>query len=610
MTSWLITLPATLWQPFVEFAFLRRALVACLALALTCGPLGTLLVLRRMSLVGDAMAHALLPGAAVGYLLAGLSLGAMSIGAFAAALIVALLAGLVARHTPQREDASFAAFYLIALALGVLLIAQRGGSVDLMHVLFGSVLAVDEPALLLVAGVASVSLLLLALLWRPIVLGAVDPVFLRSVSPRAGAVHGLFLALVVANLVAGFQALGTLMAVGLLMLPATAARFWVRGLGALAALSTLLAAFSAWAGLLLSFHAELPSGPAIVLVAGGLYVVSLLAGRHDSLRTAWARSRIAKASMRDRVDGAGTAGLAMAAVMLVALAAPSPAWAQAPAAKPRVVASFSILADLAREVGGDAVEVTSLVGPGSDAHVYEPTPAAVRQLAQASLVVVNGLRFEGWLDRLVLASGYRGPVLTVSDGIPPRLVFGAPDPHAWHDPANVRRYVLNLRDALSKLVPQEAPAIERRAAQYLQRLDALDRRLRVQLAKVPADKRRAITSHGAFGYLAAAYDLRLVGAQGWTTAAEPSAADVARLVRQIRSEQVHAVFLENAVNPRLAERLAHDTGTAIGGTLYADALSPPGTVADTYLRLLEHNLTTLIAAWTAPTTTSAARSTP
>ncbi|MFN6994835.1 MAG: metal ABC transporter permease, partial [Aquincola tertiaricarbonis] len=281
-------LPALLWQPFAEFGFMRRALVACLALALTCGPLGTLLVLRRMSLVGDAMAHALLPGAAAGYLLAGLSLGAMSVGAFAAALLVALLAGAVARYTPQREDASFAAFYLIALAAGVLMIsAQGGGNVDLMHVLFGSVLAVDDASLTLVAGVASVSALLLALLWRPIVFDACDALFLRTVSRRAAGVHYLFLALVVANLVAGFQALGTLMAVGLLMLPATAARFWVRGLGALALLASLIAAFSAWAGLLVSYHAGLPSGPAIVLVAGGCYALSLLAGRHGSLRAAW-----------------------------------------------------------------------------------------------------------------------------------------------------------------------------------------------------------------------------------------------------------------------------------------------------------------------------------
>ncbi|MEY2876400.1 MAG: hypothetical protein RLZZ373_3771 [Pseudomonadota bacterium] len=274
---------ALLFQPFVEFGFMRRALVAVVALSMGAAPLGCLLVLRRMSLVGDAMAHALLPGAAVGYLMAGLSLTAMSLGGFIAALLVALGAGAVTRRTGQREDASFAAFYLIALALGVLLISTHGSSIDLIHVLFGSVLAVDDAALVLVAAIASVTLLALALLYRPLVVESFDAVFLRSVGGPGALSHNVLLVLTVANLVGGFQAMGTLMAVGLMMVPAIAARFWVRDLGHLALLAAVIAMVSGWAGLLLSFHAELPSGPAIVLVAGGFYAVSLLFGRHDGL---------------------------------------------------------------------------------------------------------------------------------------------------------------------------------------------------------------------------------------------------------------------------------------------------------------------------------------
>lgn len=276
-------------SPFVEFGFMRRALVACLALALSCGPLGTLLVLRRMSLVGDAMAHALLPGAAIAFIFFGLSLTAMSIGAFVAALAVAALAGGVARLTQQREDASFAAFYLIALAGGVMLMSTHGSSVDLMRVLFGSVLAVDDTALLGVAGVASLSLLVLAAVWRPLVAECFDPGFLRQFAAPGrrglgGWMHGLFLVLLVANLVAGFQALGTLMAVGLLMLPAIAARCWARDLVGMAALASVLGAACGYGGLLLSFHAGLPSGPAIVLLAGVVYILSLALGSQDSLR--------------------------------------------------------------------------------------------------------------------------------------------------------------------------------------------------------------------------------------------------------------------------------------------------------------------------------------
>ncbi len=278
-----LTLTALLIQPFVEFGFMRRALVATLALALSCGPIGTLLVLRRMSLVGDAIAHALLPGAALAFIVFGYSLWAMSIGGFIAAMLVAAMAGLVARLTPQREDASFAAFYLIALAAGVMIISTRGSSVDLMHVLFGSVLAVDDDSLLLIAAIASVSLLALAVIYRPLVVDCFDPGFLRSLGGAGGWVHGLFLVLLVLNLVGGFQALGTLMAVGLMMLPATAARFWASDVWSLAAVASLIAVASAWGGLLLSFHAQWPSGPAIVLLAGAFYMLSLLVGRRDSL---------------------------------------------------------------------------------------------------------------------------------------------------------------------------------------------------------------------------------------------------------------------------------------------------------------------------------------
>lgn len=275
--------------PFADFGFMRRALVAAGALALGSAPLGTLLVLRRMSLMGDATGHALLPGAALGYLIAGPSLAAMSVGSFAAALLVALAAGFVARATAQREDASFAAFYLIALALGVLLVSVRGSSIDLMHLLFGTILAVDDAALALICAVVGVTLLVLALIYRPLVAECADPEFLRSVGGPGAVVHLLFLVLLVANLVVGFQAMGTLMAVGLMMLPAAAARFWAGQVGSLAAVAAVIAAASGWAGLLLSYHLQWPSGPAIVLIAGLVYLASLFVGAREGLL--WQRLR-------------------------------------------------------------------------------------------------------------------------------------------------------------------------------------------------------------------------------------------------------------------------------------------------------------------------------
>ena len=269
--------------PFAEFAFMRRALVGAGAIALAGGPVGVFLMLRRMSLTGDAMAHAILPGAALGYLVAGLSLPAMTLGGFAAGCIVAVLAGLVARATALKEDASLAAFYLLSLALGVTIVSLRGSNVDLLHVRFGTVLALDDAALLLLGGIATVTLVTLALLYRPLVIECVDPTFLRSVSRAGTPVHLVFLGLLVLNLVGGFQALGTLLAVGLMMLPAAAARFWSAEVSIMILVATGIGLLSSLVGLLVSFHAELPAGPAIVLAAGAVYAVSLAFGREGGL---------------------------------------------------------------------------------------------------------------------------------------------------------------------------------------------------------------------------------------------------------------------------------------------------------------------------------------
>jgi zinc/manganese transport system permease protein len=279
-------------EPFASYEFMRRALVACLALAMGCGPVGIILLLRRMSLMGDALSHAVLPGAAVGFLVAGLSLTAMSLGGFVAGLTVALLAGLVTRLTPLREDASFAAFYLTSLALGVLIVSLRGSNVDLFNVLFGSVLAVDDRALLLEGALTSVSLVTLAVIYRPLVTECFDPLYLRAVGVGGGLYHGIFLVLVVLNLVASFQALGTLMAVGLMMVPAAAARFWAREVWSLALTSSAIGLLAGLIGLLASYHAALPSGPAIILTASAIYVLSVLWGPQGGILSRALRLRL------------------------------------------------------------------------------------------------------------------------------------------------------------------------------------------------------------------------------------------------------------------------------------------------------------------------------
>lgn len=271
--------------PFTEFAFMRRAFAAVVFLALSAAPVGTFLVMRRMSLIGDALSHAVLPGAAVGYMLYGMSLSAMGAGGFVAGILMALLAGLVSRFTELKEDANFAAFYLSSLAIGVILVSLGGNNVELLHLLFGSVLAVDTTALTLMGCVASFTILALAIMFRPLMLESIDPLFLRAVKGKGGVWHVGFLVLVVMNLVAGFQALGTLMSVGLMMLPAIAARLWVRGMGALMAVASLSALVCGYAGLLLSYHhsANLPSGPTIILFCGIWYLFSVFFGANSGI---------------------------------------------------------------------------------------------------------------------------------------------------------------------------------------------------------------------------------------------------------------------------------------------------------------------------------------
>jgi zinc/manganese transport system substrate-binding protein len=279
-----------------------------------------------------------------------------------------------------------------------------------------------------------------------------------------------------------------------------------------------------------------------------------------------------------------------------------------------VVASFSILGDMVREVGGERVRVTTLVGPGGDAHVYQPTPADARAVAAARVVFVNGLGFEGWIDRLIAAAGFKGPVVVATKGITPLTMteegarddhdrhhaagegHGDIDPHAWQNLANGQVYVRNIAAALIAADPGGAASYRANAERYLAEIAALDQQVRTAIAALPADRRTIVTSHDAFGYFAAAYGLKLLAPEGVSTEADVSAKNVARLITQIRAEKIPAVFMETITDPRLMEQIRRETGAAIGGTLYSDALSPPDGPAATYLEMLRWNVATLTRA--------------
>jgi zinc/manganese transport system substrate-binding protein len=268
--------------------------------------------------------------------------------------------------------------------------------------------------------------------------------------------------------------------------------------------------------------------------------------------------------------------------------------------KLKVVATMTILGDMVEQVADGHVELTTLVGPDGDVHVFEPTPADAKALSEADLVVVNGLDLEGWMDRLIEASGYRGPVVVASEGVKPREIeeegATAPDPHAWQDLKNGHLYVANITAALAAADPSNAAAYRQAAERYLAEIDALDAKVREQLAEVPEERRKVVTSHDAFGYFGAAYGIQFVAPEGVSEDAEPSAADMKRLIDQIRREHIKLLFFENALSPRLVQQIGNEAGATVGGTLYADALSKPGGPADSYLKMFEHNVPLLRSA--------------
>jgi zinc/manganese transport system substrate-binding protein len=261
-----------------------------------------------------------------------------------------------------------------------------------------------------------------------------------------------------------------------------------------------------------------------------------------------------------------------------------------------VVASFSILGDLVRNVGGDRVEVTTLVGPNSDAHVYEPTPADARKIAAAKRVFVNGLGLEGWLPRLVQSAGGKAVIVTATSGIAPLKSGAAADSHAWQSVANAKIYVANIRDALVGADPLGANLFRANADDYLAKLDALDRDVRDAVARIPQDRRKVISTHRAFGYFGAAYGIQFIAPLGVSTESEPSARDIAGIITQIKQAKIPAVFLENISDPRLIRRISDETGARVGGTLYSDSLTGEKEEAPTYIEMVRHNIKALTSA--------------
>ncbi|WP_454616769.1 metal ABC transporter solute-binding protein, Zn/Mn family [Bradyrhizobium cenepequi] len=286
----------------------------------------------------------------------------------------------------------------------------------------------------------------------------------------------------------------------------------------------------------------------------------------------------------------------LALLALVTLLGPARAQDRSAQERLNVVASFSILADLVRNVGGDKVNVAALVGPEGDAHVYRPTPADARKVAEAKLLFINGFALEGWLPRLVQSAGGKATIITATDGITPIKLGSAPDSHAWQSVANAKIYVANIRDALAAANPANAAAFRANAEGYLAELEALDSDVRQAVATIPEGRRKVISTHRAFGYFAAAYGIEFIAPVGVSTESEPSARDIAGIITQIKKAKIPAIFLENVSDPRLIQRIAEETGARIGGTLYSDSLTAEKGEAPTYIAMVRHNIKALTSA--------------
>ena len=554
---------------WLDYTFMQRALVATSVLSFSVAPVGAFLVLRRLSLAGEAMAHAIVPGIVIAFVIAGLSVASMIVGGLIAGITVAVLTTLLSRLTIIREDASLASLYLIALALGIFILSASGSAVPLKSFLFGSILGIDDETLVLIGATATITLISFAIILRPLIVSTIDPVFYESQAQRPGLVGQWFMFLVVLNLLGAFKALGTLMAVGLMILPATAARYWVSMITSYLVLTFVFALTSSWAGLVISYYApEVPSGPAIVLVAGSLFVISLLLGP-QGLRLTTKRSR------RNRDDRARNAGgcrtvprisppsnrkgrlvmkrfalrLATCAFAVAALIAP------AQADKIKVVASFSILGDMVEQVTGDLATVTTIVGPNADAHVYAPNVRDARAVTDADVIFVNGLGFETWSKTLIETSGTKARVFVATDGVTPLKVDGEIDPHAWNALTNGVKYVRNIATAMSQIDADNAAAYKANADVYVAKLTALHDRTVTELAALPKDRRTVVTAHDAFGYLANAYGLNFLAPVGIDTEAEPSAQQLAKLIDQLKPSRSPDCLLKTSPVPRWLSRL-------------------------------------------------------
>jgi ABC-type Zn uptake system ZnuABC Zn-binding protein ZnuA/ABC-type Mn2+/Zn2+ transport system permease subunit len=553
--------------PF-HYAFVQRGALELLLLAAGAGVLGSWIVLRGLAFYSHGAAAAAFPGLV---LADGLGFAA-PLGAFAAALGFAFGVERLGGRRREGDDTLTALVLVGALALGVVLasdVFHSQASVEAL--LFGSVLAVGTWDIVFAGLVSALVLVAATLLGGRWLAVGFDAGAARGLRVRSRAADAQLLATNALALTSALAAVGSMLASALYVVPAATARLWGRDLRRWQVASTLLAAAEAVAGLWLAVELNVPPGAAIAVLAGGVFTVAALARASDKLALALAGGGALLA-----LTGCGSAGTG---------------------GKPVVVATTTQAGDWAREVGGGAVTVHQLLQPNTDPHEYEPRPDDVIATAGAAVVLESGDGLDGWMAKVVSSAGGSPAVVDLGARVPVRR---AGDPHWWHDPRNAEAAVAAIAAALERADPPDRALFARNAARYLRRLRALDSELAACFARVPPSERELVTSHDAFGYFAARYRIRVVGAviPSQTTQAQPSAGELARLVALIRREHVRAVFPESSLNARLADAIARETGATVAYRLYGDTLGPAGSSGATYLAMERANADQMMRGFT------------
>ena len=560
------------FEPF-GLPYFQHGLIQIALLSVAGGLLGTWIILRGLAFFTHAVAAAAFPGLVlangVGF--------ASPLGAFAAGgLFAATVGQLSARDRRSGYDALTALVLVAALAAGTILasdVFHSTAQVD--SLLFGSLLLVGTPDRVLAAACAALAIAATWALGPRWLVSGFDSVAARAIGVRSALADIALLTLIALTAVSALSAVGALLAGALLVVPAATTRLWTDSLARWQVASVLLALAEGVVGLWLSVQLNAPPGATIAVLAGAVFALAPLAR---------ALNRIALP--------VGAAALAVAASVALG------GCGSAATDKPVVVATTTQLGDFARAVGGGAVDVHQILQPNTDPHEYEPRPHDVEATATAKVVLLNGDGLDAWMSKVVSQSDSKATVVNLADVMPSQLPgqsggaeASAVDPHWWHDPRNAEAAVERIRSALGAAFPRDKAGFDRRAAAYVQKIDALDARIARCFAAVPAPERKIVTSHDAFAYFAHRYGIRVVGAiiPSQSTEAEPSAGDIAQLVQQVRREHVRAVFLESSVNGKLAAAVARQTGAIGNLSLYGDTLGPAGSRGATYLGMERAN---------------------